>query len=151
MDAKYSAGAGPRGAGSSPSATSATSVKRSSLDPASAPRYGFPKESRLLKRPDFRRVYDHGSRLNSSSFAVFRLRRDNGGDPRIGFTTPRALGKAVWRNRIRRRMREAVRLELPGLAGPIDLVFHPRRAILDVDFLRLRSEVSRVFEKCKGS
>jgi ribonuclease P protein component len=69
----------------------------------------------------------------------------------VGFTTPRALGKAVVRNRIRRRMRESARLELPLLAAPVDVVFHPRRSILEVDFARLRAEVARVFDKCNAS
>jgi ribonuclease P protein component len=94
-------------------------------------------------------VYDQGTRINSPSFAMFYLRRDAGGSPRTGFTTPRALGKANVRNRIRRRMREAVRLELERMLSPLDMIFHPRPAVLGVDFPALRREVVKAFEKCR--
>lgn len=67
---------------------------------------------------------------------------------RVGFTVPRRLGNSVVRNRIRRRMREAVRLELANLAAGRDLVFHPRSAVQDTPFNELRREVERVFRVC---
>ena len=93
-------------------------------------------------------MYDQGTRVNSPSFAMFHLRRVAGDSPRAGFTTPRALGKAVIRNRIRRRMREAVRLELDRLPLAVDLIFHPRRAVLAAGLPALRKEVLKAFEKC---
>lgn len=85
----------------------------------------------------------------TASFSVFALRRPGtGGGPRAGFTTPRALGKAVVRNRMRRRMREAVRLEFASFAEPVDLVFHPRRNILEAPFKVLRAEVAKVLSQC---
>jgi ribonuclease P protein component len=98
-------------------------------------------------------VYDQGSRVTSSSFALFFARRSTGpSGARIGFTTPRALGKSVIRNRIKRRMREAVRLELPRLSGSsIDYVIHPRRGVLTVAFPQLRREVERIFRKCESA
>jgi ribonuclease P protein component len=77
----------------------------------------------------------------------FAARSSDPGGPRIGFTTPRALGKAVIRNRIKRRMREAVRLELPLLSATADYIFHPRRLVLEVGFSQLRREVERIFRR----
>ena len=51
--------------------------------------------------------------------------------PHIGFTVPRALGKAVVRNRIRRRVREAVRLYLDRLNPQWSIVINPRRKAFD--------------------
>ena len=65
--------------------------------------------------------------------------------PRIGLTAGRVLGGAVDRNRIRRRMREAVRLHLAKLPGGVDVVLHPRRRVLDMEFVQLEGEVSRIF------
>jgi RNase P protein component len=71
-----------------------------------------------------------------------------GGRRAIGFTTPKALGNAVKRNRIRRRVREAARLELASLSAGWSIVFNPRRKVLDCIFTDLRSEVKRLFIRC---
>ena len=90
--------------------------------------------------------------MTSQSFAAFLLQTsppDSGEPPHFGFTTPRALGKAVARNRVRRRMREAVRLEQHQFAPGWSVVFNPRRNTADTPFELLRKEVARVAAKCK--
>ena len=64
------------------------------------------------------------------------------GGPRIGLTVPKALGKAVDRNRIKRRMREAVRRNLALLTAPVDVVLHPRRVVIEMEFAALEREVA---------
>ncbi len=76
---------------------------------------------------------------------AFALRTDAPAS-RIGLTAPRALGKAVVRNRIKRRFREAARLHLPALGSGWDVVFNPRRAAYQADFAALEKEVTRLFE-----
>jgi ribonuclease P protein component len=84
-------------------------------------------------------------------FAAFCLRGTGPEGPRIGFTTPRALGKAVARNRIRRRVREAVRLLLDRLNPQWSIVFNPRRKAFDAPSAELRREVEKLFLRCNGS
>jgi ribonuclease P protein component len=165
MAGPFLAAAEPRAGGNSPSATnglsetrSSTPVSAGSLSNASGAKVpnrpgsaGFPKSQRLLKRSDFRRVYDEGTRLQCQYFALFRMLRQQQGEPRVGFSVPRALGKAVARNRIRRRMREAVRQELWRVAGAWDLIFHPRKPVEQVPFPTLRREVERMLAKCGTS
>ncbi|MGH9556425.1 MAG: ribonuclease P protein component [Terriglobales bacterium] len=106
----------------------------------------FPRSARLLHRSDFERVYRGGKKHFTGSMTVFFLRRDPAqGGPRIGLTVGRALGGAVVRNRIRRRMREAVRLSLGSLRESVDLVLHPRKSVLEADFAALCGEVSGAF------
>jgi ribonuclease P protein component len=65
--------------------------------------------------------------------------------PRVGLTAGRVLGKAVERNRIKRRMRDAVRLNLEFLTRDVDVVLHPRRTVLTEEFARLQGEVCKIF------
>ncbi len=106
-----------------------------------------------MKHADFERVYQEGHRHFSALLTVFFLRRSglalNGKSaaaPRIGFTVPRALGGSVERNRIRRRMREAVRLQLARLSSPFDIVINPKKFALKTDFQDLLAEVGRAFD-----
>ena len=64
---------------------------------------------------------------------------------RLGFTTPRALGKAVVRNRIKRRLREQVRLELlPVLEAQWWIVFNPRRAVAEATVADLKASIEKL-------
>src|SRR5882672_12691314 len=97
MAARCSLAAAPAGGRSSPSATRGSGIA------------GFPKSSRILRSKDFRRVYDNGAKFSGPLFAAFCLRNNGEGGVKVGFTCPRALGGAVVRNRIKRRVREAAR------------------------------------------
>ena len=107
---------------------------------------GFPRSARLLRHSDFERVYQQGKRHFSPRMTIFYLRREQGEGLRIGFTVGRALGGAVDRNRIRRRMREAVRLRRPVEFAAVDVVINPKRSVLKVAFDELVAEVGRGFE-----
>jgi ribonuclease P protein component len=102
-------------------------------------------------------VYDEGLRHSCPFFAAFCLKIasdppvEAAGGPHVGFTVPKALGKAVVRNRLRRRVREAVRLHLPELPASWWIVFNPRRPALSVPFPELEKEVQRLFRRCATS
>jgi len=118
---------------------------------------GFSRSGRLLKHSDFDRVYKLGRRHFSSHMTVFYLRRAvdalpetalPGKSSRVGFTVGRVLGGAVERNRIKRRLREAVRqrrLVLKG-AGAVDVVINPKRSVLTLEFSVLLEEVGRALD-----
>jgi len=106
---------------------------------------GFPRVARLLKHSDFERVYKQGRRHFSSHMTVFYLRQAEG-SARVGFTVGRVLGGAVDRNRIKRRLREAVRLRRSALKGAVDVVINPKKSVLKAEFPVVVEEVSRAFD-----
>lgn len=113
---------------------------------------------RLRKHADYQRVYKAGRKQFGKQMAYFFALRDAAsaersetGGPRIGLTVPKALGKAVARNRIKRRMREAVRAALPLLSGPVDVILHPKRSVLDCDFAVIQREVQIVFRSVQSA
>jgi ribonuclease P protein component len=81
-------------------------------------------------------------------FTAFCVREALDQGPRIGFTTPRALGNAVVRNRIRRRVREAVRKHLAGLNAQWSIVINPRRKALDCPYEEIEREIQKLFRGC---
>src|SRR5271157_5783336 len=110
----------------------------------------FPKSKRLLRHADFQRVYRSGRRQFTGNMTVFFLRRTaaidaayDSGWLRVGFTVGKVLGGSVERNRIKRRMREAVRTSWPAVEAPVDVVFHPRKSVAELPFEQVASEVAR--------
>ena len=106
---------------------------------------GFPRDARLLKHADFQVVYKQGRKHFSGNMTAFYRESENATGPRVGFTVGKILGGAVDRNRIRRRMRSAVRNHLRELARPLDLVLHPRKSVLTLKFAQLDAEIMQVF------
>jgi ribonuclease P protein component len=89
---------------------------------------------RLVRRADFI-ACSRGRRVNSAAFVLQERRRDDDGAPRFGFTVTKKTGGAVERNRMRRRLREAVRLGAAAAARPgSDYVLVLNRAALDRPF-----------------
>jgi len=109
---------------------------------------------RLRKHADYQRVYQASRKQFSKQMSYFftpRTAEEIAADPdgatgaRVGLTVGKVMGKAVDRNRIKRRMREAVRKNLAALTIPVDVVLHPRRSVIDLEFAQLDREVATVF------
>jgi ribonuclease P protein component len=110
----------------------------------------FPRSSRLLKHADFQAVYKQGKKHFSGHVIAFYRENGSSEGARVGFTVGKVLGGAVERNRIRRRMRAAVRRHLAELAKPLDVVLHPRKSVLTLEFSRLENEIGQVFAAVQG-
>ena len=111
---------------------------------------------RLRHHADFQLVYKGARKQYAREMSFFyRLRAVLPGHktaeqvtagPRIGLTVGKVLGKAHDRNRIKRRLRQAVRMHAPLLQGlPVDVVLHPRRSVLVQKWPSLEAEVAQIF------
>src|SRR6185437_12926553 len=106
-----------------------------------APRYQFEKQEQQMEISPGAIVT--GIRSNAPKY------RESGS--RVGLTAGRVLGNAVQRNRIKRRMRAAVRLHRAELTADIDLVLHPRRSVLDAPFADIERAVSGAFREAQAA
>ena len=142
-----------------------------SSPPISTERFYFSRDSRLLKHSSFEMVYKKGRRHFSHSMTFFYILRpaaQKEAEPgsqkpassraQIGFTVGRVLGGSVERNRIRRRVREAVRHHLPPLKRALaerslsaEIVINPKKSALKTDAAGLQSEVARAFQAIAGA
>ncbi len=104
----------------------------------------FPKKFRLLRRPEFRRVYEEGQRRSASVCTVF-IRPNGLAETRLGITVPVRVGHAVLRNRIKRRVREVFRLHRTELAAGWDIVVNPRMSAATIAYPALEKQLLRLF------
>jgi len=136
-----------------------------------------PKQSltgvRLRKHADFQRAYAASRKRQSASMSWFLAVRDQrseirdqGSAPteqrsenrdkgwllgaRVGLTAGKVLGKAHERQRIKRRMREALRRHLDLLPDGADLILHPRRVVLTMEFAKLEAELVRILTQARA-
>jgi ribonuclease P protein component len=98
---------------------------------------------RLKKRADFLAAAA-GPRVSAAAFIVQTRERPDTGPPRVGFTVSKKVGGAVERNRVRRRLREVVRLsDAAPLRHGSDYVLVGRRPALELPFDRLIADFAR--------
>ncbi|HEX4546022.1 MAG TPA: ribonuclease P protein component [Candidatus Acidoferrum sp.] len=105
----------------------------------------FPREARLVRRGEFDAVYRAGKRRSSSHFTVF-FRANELPQSRLGFSIKKALGAAVVRNRIRRRVREMVRCHRQEIPAGWDIVIHPKSSVAKAPFAALTADLLRLLQ-----
>ena len=115
------------------------------------------REAWLRKHADYQRVYREGKRQSLplmtyffATRAVAEGRKTSAGS-RVGLTAGRVLGNAVARNRIKRRMRAAIRMHRMELTADVDVILHPRKTVLEAEFSRIERDVLRAFRAVQSS
>jgi ribonuclease P protein component len=120
--------------------------------------------ARLRKHADYLRAYAGARKRQSASMSWFlapqaladpdvtvtsELYPGPHSGPRVGLTVGKVLGRATERNRIKRRMREALRRHVGLLPQGCDLIFHPRRVVLTMEFAQLEAEIVRILQQAR--
>jgi ribonuclease P protein component len=113
--------------------------------------------ARLRRHADYVTAYAAARKRQSANMSWFLAPRTEDAasgacatGARVGLTAGKVLGKAHERNRIKRRMREALRRHVNLLPSGFDLIFHPRRSVLTMDFAKLEAEVVRILEQASS-
>ena len=92
--------------------------------------------STLKKNYEFKRLYNKGKTAVTPYMVVYALKSPKG-CRRVGYTVSTKLGKAVVRNRIRRRLREIYRLNSDKLRSNVDMVIVARSRCVDGDYSKM--------------
>lgn len=130
-----------------PSATNDSSPRDARQASLSQTDQGLPKERRLRKRSEFQKVYEEGLRVSGKYFTLFFRQTSLDAPGRFGLTVSRKVGKAVVRVRVKRLLRESVRLSWELFPEGGEAVFHARPVMREADFAAVQSEVKRALEK----
>jgi ribonuclease P protein component len=99
------------------------------------------KEHRLTDKRDFQRVFHHGQSFANRYLVLYYLKNRNSGPFRVGFSVSKKVGKAIVRNRVKRLLREAFRLEKERVKDAADLVVIARPSAAELDFDTIRQNV----------
>ena len=100
----------------------------------------------LKNNKDFKRLYRKGKTAAHPVIAVY-CRRNGKNENRIGLSVSVKLGDAVWRNRVKRRMKEAYRLNEDKFLPGYDIILVGRKATHDADFLLISGILCGAAEK----
>jgi ribonuclease P protein component len=90
------------------------------------------RRNRLSRSRDFEAVYRHGRSVSTRFLVLYWFPRDEDeGEPRLGLAVPKAVGTAVVRNRIKRRLREIFRARSAELPQDHDYVLVVRPGLVE--------------------
>lgn len=101
---------------------------------------------RLRRNADFWQVRKNGE-CKADKLAVLCVVPNRLSHSRFGFVVGKKIGKAVRRNKIRRRMREAVRLRIPRIAGGYDVVFIARSPVADASYGEIENSLEDLLRR----
>lgn len=98
------------------------------------------KTYNLRNNRDFRHVYDNGKSF-ANRYLVMFFKKNGMGSNRVGFSATKKLGKAVTRNKVKRRMKESYRLNSDKFKDGYDIVFLARVRATEASYKEIESAI----------
>jgi ribonuclease P protein component len=104
----------------------------------------------ITKNDEFKNVYKKGKKIVNKYF-IFYYFKNNLRYDRIGFTVSKKVGKAVTRNKVRRVLKEILRLNLMKTKKGYDFVIVARNLLKDSEYKKVDNEFKNVYKKFRGN
>jgi len=108
----------------------------------------LPKEARVRKKGEFRRIYDHGKKYYGKYMILFLVKTEAETN-RYGIVASKKVGKAVVRNRSRRQMREIIRNARGSLGSGNDIILVIKSSAVGVKFTDLQQDFVSLCRKAR--
>ncbi len=102
----------------------------------------------LKRNKEFGFVYRRGKTIPVHAFTLVYVNGRYGGI-RVGFSVSKQVGNSVVRNRVRRRLKEAIRLMLGETNGNYSIIFVARPCIVDLEFSEIVTQVTKALKRAK--
>ncbi|MCR8643007.1 ribonuclease P protein component [Paenibacillus sp. N1-5-1-14] len=105
------------------------------------------KAYRLAKREDFGKVYRHGKSVANHQFVLYYFSRPRQENFRLGISASKKIGNAVVRNRMRRCIKEVIRLNKELLTNGYDYIVIVRKPAAEMSYQELEKSIKHVIRK----
>lgn len=105
------------------------------------------KANRITRGTDYRAVVRRGARFPAPDTLTYVRRRQDSDGIRFGFIVSKAVGTAVRRNRVRRRLKSVCRELIPRLAPGTDVVIRALPGSAETGWVTLQEQISRAVDK----
>jgi ribonuclease P protein component len=105
------------------------------------------KKYRLAKKEDFNKVYRYGKSIANHQFVLYYLPLHVNDDFRLGVSVSKKVGNAVVRNRLRRMMKEIVRLNKESMAPHYDYIIIARKSAAEMNYQEMEKSIFHVIRK----
>lgn len=114
-------------------------------------KYSFSKQERLTKNKEFRCIFREGKSFSNHNLVIYIYQRspEEGRQARLGLVLNRKLGKAVKRNKLKRRLREFFRLHKHLFKPGLDIIFLPRNQAINCDYQELKESILSICKRAK--
>ncbi|MFD0698486.1 ribonuclease P protein component [Paenibacillus sp. GCM10027628] len=105
------------------------------------------KTYRLAKREDFNKIYRYGKSMANHQFVLYYLAQPKLEQFRLGISVSKKVGNAVVRNRLRRMIKEIVRLNKDHMTLHYDYILIARKPAVDMDYAQMEKSIFHVIRK----
>ena len=103
---------------------------------------------KLRNNMEFKKVYNGGKNY-WNRYLVLYVRKNNMINSRVGYSITKKIGNSVVRNKVRRRMKEIYRLKFNNIKEGYDLIFIPKKNIVDISYKELESAMLHIMKLSK--